>query len=350
VQGQHHAFIAGLPKAELHLHIEGTLTPARKFAIAGRNGITLPYADEAAIAAAQDFGGADAAAYLREFIAFYLQGLEILHTEQDFRDIVYDYLQSCGRDNVRYAEISFDPQPHTSRGVAMGIIMEGLRAGIADGKAAFGVEAQLIMCINRERDVASALAMLDDAKPYRDGIAGLGLDSIEEGNPPVKFQDVYARARAEGYHLTAHCDVDQKNSVAHIWQALDLLQVERIDHGINCVEDERLVDTLRERGTCLTACPTWRPRDPEPRRVERTRMMFDRGLKVTVNTDDPGLFSSGTLGTLLPPVAHTGDFSEQDLAQLMINAFSGSWLSAERKAAYIAEVRDYLAAWQRSPA
>jgi adenine deaminase len=343
VQGRHHAFIAGLPKAELHLHIEGTLTPARKFAIAKRNGIVLPYQDEAAIVAAQDFGGANPGAYLREFIAFYLEGLEILRTEQDFRDIVFDYLQSCRQDQVRYAEISFDPQPHTSRGVPIGTVLEGLHAGIADGKAAFGVEAQLIMCINRERSVDSAMAMLDDARPYRDGIVGLGLDSIEEGNPPVKFQDVYARARAEGYRLTAHCDVDQKNSVAHIWQALDLLKVERIDHGINCVEDERLVDTLRERGTCLTACPTWRPRDPQPRRVERTRMMFDKGLRVTLNSDDPGLFSSGTLGTLLPPVAHTGDFSEQELAQFMMNAFEGAWLPAERKAAYVREVREYVA-------
>jgi adenosine deaminase len=343
MQGQHHEFIAGLPKAELHLHVEGTLTPARKFAIAKRNGITLPYADEAAIAAAQDFGGADAPAYMREFLAFYYEGLQILRTEEDFRDIAFDYLKSCKEDNVRYAEISFDPQPHTSRGIAFGAVIEGLRAGILEGAAAFGVEAQLIMCINRERSVESAMAMLDDAAPYRDWIVGLGLDSVEEGNPPVKFKDVYARARAQGMRLTAHCDVDQKDSVRHIWQCLEVLQAERIDHGINCIEDERLVDTLRERGTCLTACPTWRPRDAQPRRVDRMRTMFDKGLRVTVNTDDPGLFSSRTLATMLPPVALTGHFSREELARLMTNAFEGAWLPAERKARYVAEVRNYCA-------
>lgn len=345
MQGQHHAFLAGLPKAELHLHIEGTLTPARKIEIAARNGIALPYADEAAIVAAQDFGGADAVAYMREFLAFYYQGLEILRTERDFRDVAFDYLRSCREDNVRYAEISFDPQPHTSRGIPFAAVIEGLRAGIVEGAAAFGVEAQLIMCINRERSVESAEAMLDDARPYRDWIVGLGLDSQEEGNPPVKFEAVYARARADGLRLTAHCDVDQRNSVQHIWQCLDRLHVERIDHGLNCLEDERLVDTLRERAICLTACPTWRPRDAQPRRVDRTRRMFDQGLKVTVNTDDPGLFSSRTLGTMLPPVAHTGGFTEGELAQLMVHAFEGAWLPQERKAAYVGEVREYVAAW-----
>jgi len=344
LKSTHEAFIKGLPKAELHLHIEGTLTPAQKWALAKRNGIKLSYESEAAIEAAQNYGGSDAASYLRNFLAFYFEGLQVLRTERDFRDITYDYLRTCRQDNVRYAEISFDPQAHTRREVSFGSVIEGLHAGISDAREALGVEAQLIMCINRDLSLESALAMLDDARPYRDWIAGMGLDSIEEGNPPAKFRSVYERAGAEGLRLTAHCDVDQQDAVAHIWDCLNMLKVERIDHGVNCVEDDRLVATLQSRDICLTACPTWRPSDPEPRRVERTRIMFDLGLKVTVNTDDPGLFDSGTLGTMLPPVAATGGFTIEELAKLMINAFDGAWLPRASRNAYIDEVRSYLAA------
>ena len=343
----HEEFLRSLPKAELHLHIEGTLTPAQKCAIARRNGIKLPYENEADILAAQNYSGKDAAEYLKNFLAFYNEGMKILRTAQDFRDIALDHLRVCGAENVRYAEISFDPQPHTDRGVAFGTIIEGLRAGIDEAKAS-GVEAQLIMCINRDLPVDSAFRMLEDAKPYRDRIIGFGLDSLEEGNPPTKFLDLYAKARSEGYRLTAHCDVDQTDAVAHIRDCLDLLNVERIDHGINCVEDERLVDQLLERGVCLTACPTWRPSDPVPRRMDRIRVMHERKLKVTINSDDPGLFASGTLGAMLPAVAAEGRFSEDDLAQLMINAFEGAWLPRERRDAYVEEVRDYLAAWRRA--
>ena len=347
MKSAHEAFIKGLPKAELHLHIEGTLTPARRLRLAKQNGIRLPHETEAAIIAAQDFGGATPADTLRNFLAFYYEGLKVLLTEQDFHDVALDYLRTCRDDNVRYAEISFDPQPHLARGVAFGAVIEGLRAGIT-AAGALGVEAQLIMCINRDLSVASALAMLDAARPWRDRIAGFGLDSLEEGNPPAKFETVYARARAEGYRLTAHCDVDQKDAVAHIRDCLELLKVERIDHGINCLEDEHLLATLIERGICLTACPTWRLSDPAPRRVERIRTMFERGLKVTLNSDDPGLFTSGTLGHMLPPVAAAGGFCEDELAQLMINAFEGAWLPRARREAYCVEVREYLARWSSS--
>lgn len=341
----HEAFLAGLPKAELHLHIEGTLTPAQKWRIAKRNGIALPYASEAEIPAAQDFRGTDPAAFLRSFLEFYYEGLGILRTAQDFRDIVFEHLRTCRAENVRYAEISFDPQPHRSRGVAFAAIMEGLQAGIDDAKA-LGVEAQLIMCINRDLPLESAFAMLDEARAHRDRIVGMGLDSNEEGNPPEKFRTLYARARAEGYRLTAHCDVDQRDAVAHIRDCLHLLRVERIDHGINCLEDEDLVAELRAGGVCLTACPTWRPSDKAPRRMDRIAAMHRRGLRVCINSDDPGLFASGTLGAMLPAVAAEGGLTEDDLAQLMINAFAGAWLPPERRDAYIAQIRAYKAAWR----
>ena len=349
MKSSHEKFIKGLPKAELHVHLEGTLTPSQKWALARRNGIKLAYESEAAIEAAQNYAGADAASYLRNFLAFYFEGLQVLRTERDFRDISFDYLHTCSQDNVRYAEISFDPQAHTRREVPFGTVIEGLHAGIGDAREAFGVQAQLIMCINRDLSLDSAMVMLQEARPYLDRIAGLGLDSLEEGNPPVKFRSAYERAGAEGLRLTAHCDVDQQDAVAHIWDCLDILKVDRIDHGINCVEDDRLVSALKSRDVCLTACPTWRPSDPEPRRVDRTRIMFDRGLKVTVNTDDPGLFKSGTLGTMLPPVAATGKFTEEELCKLMINAFDGAWLPRERRNFYIDEVRSYLATRKPTP-
>jgi adenosine deaminase len=340
----HEAFLAGLPKAELHLHIEGTLTPAQKWRIAARNGIDLPYASAAEIPAAQDFRGGDPASFLRSFLDFYYEGLRILRTARDFRDVVFDHLATCRDENVRYVEISFDPQPHRARGIAFAEIMEGLQAGIDDGRG-LGVEAQLIMCINRDLPLESALATLDEARAHRDRIVGLGLDSNEEGNPPEKFRTLYARARDEGYRLTAHCDVDQRDAAAHIRDCLHVLGVERIDHGINCLEDEALISELRDRDICLTACPTWRPSDAAPRRMDRIPVMHRRGLSVCINSDDPGLFASGTLGAMLPAVAAAGAFTEDDLAQLMINAFRGAWLPAERRAAYIAEIRAYRAAW-----
>ena len=339
----HDEFIAGLPKAELHLHIEGTLTAAQKWKIARRNGIKLPYESEAAIEAAQTYDAPDAASYLKKFLAFYYEGLEVLRTDRDFRDITYDYLRACRDDNVRYVEISFDPQAHTDRGIPFGTVIEGIEAGRRDGAAAFGVASNLIMCINRDRSVESAEKMLVDARPYREHIIGLGLDSVEEDNPPIKFAHVYGRARADGYRLTAHCDVDQKDIVDHIWQCVDVLGVERIDHGINTIEDSRLVETMRARAMCFTTCPTWRPIDTAPRRVDRIRQMHDLGLRVTLNTDDPGLFASRTLGTMLPPVAASGHFTREDLAAFMINAFEGSWITEERRDAYVREVRNYLA-------
>jgi len=335
-------FIAGLPKAELHLHIEGTLTAAQKWTIARRNKIKLPYESEAAIEAAQSYDAPDAASYLRKFLAFYYEGLDVLRTERDFRDITYEYLRGCRADNVRYLEISFDPQAHTSRGIPFATVIEGIESGRREGAADFGVDSRLIMCINRDRSVEGAHAMLDDARPYRALITGLGLDSVEEDNPPIKFAAVYDRARADGYRLTAHCDVDQADIVDHIWQCLDILKVERIDHGINVIEDELLVATTKERGLCFTTCPTWRSIDRAPRRVDRIRVMHDLGLKVTINTDDPGLFSSRTLGTMLPPVAAAGHFSKEELATLMINAFESSWLPKEQRDGYVGEVRAYL--------
>ncbi|HEY1362096.1 MAG TPA: adenosine deaminase [Xanthobacteraceae bacterium] len=338
-----HAFLAAMPKAELHVHIEGTITPRQQWEIAARNGIRLPYAGIAEIEAAQTYEAPDAPSYLRKFLATYYERMDVLRTERDFRDIMLEHLRRCREDNVRYAEVMFDPQPHMERGVPFPALFEGLEAGRREGKAKYGVGCNFILSINRDRSLESARAAMDQARRYRERITGFGIDSIEEGNPPAKFMDLYERARAEGYRLTAHCDVDQADAVSHIRDCLEMLRVERIDHGINAIEDDRLVEALRERAVCMTPCPTWRAIDRAPRRVDRIRIMHERGLKVTLNTDDPGLFASGTLGTMLPPVAAAGGFSPSDMIELMRNAFAGAWLPAAERARHLAELDAFAA-------
>ncbi len=343
VSDDYRKFLAGLPKAELHLHIEGTLTPELKWQLAERNRVTLPYGSIAEMRAAQTFEAPDAPSYLRKFIQHYNEGMAVLRNARDFHDITLSHLKKCRDENVRYVEIMFDPQPHLLAGIAFAELFEGLDEARRVAARDLGVESNFILSINRDRPLDTAHRAMDEALPFKDRIVGFGLDSVEEGNPPEKFTGLYDRARSEGYRLTAHCDVDQTDAVGHIRDCLDLLKVERIDHGINCIEDEALVERLRERSICLTGCPTWRPIDTVPRRVDRIRTMLDLGLTVTLNTDDPGLFASGTLGTLLPPVAGAGDFTPGEMAQFMIHAFESAWLPAKQRARYVREVEEYVA-------
>lgn len=343
VSAPYKAFLAGLPKAELHVHIEGTVTPELKWELAKRNRVSLPYASMEELHKAQSFDAPDAPTYLRKFIAHYNEGMSVLCCEQDFYDITIAFLKTCRDDNVRYVEIMFDPQPHILRGLSFAEFFAGMENAREVAARDYGVESNWILSINRDRELDTAFEVLKAAEPFRNRIVGFGLDSIEEGNPPEKFIKLYDRARSDGYKLTAHCDVDQMDAVSHIRDCLDLLKVQRIDHGINAIEDPRLVERLRERAICLTACPTWRPIDRTPRRVDRIRIMYDLGLKVTLNTDDPGLFSSGNLGTMLSPVAAAGGFSPLDVAKMMINAFESAWLPEQQRTQYISEIETYLA-------
>jgi adenosine deaminase len=334
------AFTAGLPKAELHIHLEGAIWPEQRRRIALRNGLPP---DSPLAGWEYDTTTTDPAAYLRKFLAAQFDCCSVLKTPQDFADIAYEFLERSHADNVVYVELMFDPQTHTNRGVPIGIIVEGIDEGRRRAREAFGIDCNLIMCINRERSADEAFALIEAARPHRDKITGIGLDCSEEGNPPIKFADVYAVARAEGYRLTAHCDPGQQNSVTHIWQCLEILRCERIDHGNNALDDRRLLDRIGADGVVLNCCPTWRPIDKLPRRLDTIRPLYDFGVKVTVNSDDPGLFTSGGIGNMLAPVAEAGKFEASDMAQLMRNAIEGSWASADQKQRYLALLDAYVA-------
>jgi adenosine deaminase len=324
-------FISKLPKCELHLHIEGTLEPELKFALAARNNLILPYADAAEMRAAYSFHD------LASFLAVYYEGMSVLLTEADFYDLAWAYLTKAHEQNVRYAEIFFDPQAHTSRGVPFGTVIRGLRRAMMDARRLLDVRAQLIMCFLRDFSAEYAMATLMESLPYQEWIVGVGLDSDERGNPPVKFAAVFARARAEGYQLTMHCDVDQENSVEHIRQCLDVIGVDRIDHGVNCLESEEIQAEIKARGLGLTVCPisnsyvrgsSWR---------DAVRQMLDRDLRVTVNSDDPAYFNGYVTENLLA-VRAAASLSRDELVQLQRNAFEVAWLPNSVKDGYLAEL------------
>lgn len=330
-------FIADLPKAELHLHIEGTLSPETVLRLARRNGVDLPFSSTAEIEQALEDRPID----LEGFLGHHYLVVQVFRTEEDFFDVTYELLRECRENNIVYTELFFDPQAHTSRGVLFDSIVEGIGEGLRRGSGDFGVEAGLIMCLNRERSVASAREMLSLAERYRDQILGLGLDSYEEGNPPRKFVEIYANARDRGYHLTAHCDVDQTDSVDHIWECLDLLGVERIDHGVNAIEDPRLIQELISRGVGLAVSPVRLNADRGPEDVDRIKQLYEAGVLVSLNTDDPAEFLSGYLTNMLLEVQAASGYEKRDLVRFIANAFESSWLPPARKASYLTSLHEF---------
>ena len=275
------AFIRDLPKVELHLHIEGTFEPELRFAIAERNGVPLAYSDVAELRASYRFND------LTSFLVSYYEGMEVLLTADDFYDLAWAYLQRAHEENVRYVEMFFDPQAHTSRGVAFETVVGGLRRAIVAARQELGLRAELIMCFLRDYSAEYAMATLLQSLPYREWIIGIGLDSDERDNPPTKFARVFARAKSEGYQITMHCDVDQQNTTEHIRQCLEVIGVDRIDHGVNVLESEELTKELARRELGLTVCPIsnkWVTGDLKASEVKR---LLDLGIRVTVNSDDP---------------------------------------------------------------
>jgi adenine deaminase len=328
------SFIEGMPKAELHLHIEGTLEPELKFELAARNGLELPYGSVDEMRAAYDFND------LTSFLVGYYEGMGVLLAEEDFYDLAMAYFRKAHSQNVVYAEIFFDPQGHTTRGVPFGTLIEGFHRAQKDAEDSLGLRAQLIMCFLRDMTSESAMETLEQSLQYRDWIIGVGLDSDEKGNPPIKFKDVFARARAEGYRLTMHCDVDQEDAVGHIWQCVNEIGVERIDHGVNSLDDEALIEEIRARGLGLTVCPISNSYVTDGPKADEIKTMLDRGVRATVNSDDPAYFA-GYITENLITVAEAVDLTRDEIVQLSRNAFTISWLSDEDRKPYLDALEAY---------
>jgi len=332
--GKLKAFIEGMPKCELHVHIEGTLEPEMKFQLAKRNGISLPYESEAALKAAYDFDD------LPSFLAVYYEGMSVLLTEEDFYDVTLAYLRKARSQNVRYAEMFFDPQAHTARGVAFDTVIRGLRRAQMEAQRNLGVTSQLIMCFLRDWSAEFAMTTLLQSLPYREWIVGVGLDSDEKNNPPLKFAKVFQRARQEGYLLTMHCDVDQQGSVGHIWQTIRDIGVDRIDHGVNSLEDEALCAEIKRRSLALTVCPISNAYVTDGSKAGAIKAMLDKGMRVTVNSDDPAYFP-GYMNENLMRVHEEAGLGQAELRRLAENAFASAWLPPARSEAYLAELRDF---------
>jgi len=329
-------FIEEIPKAELHLHIEGTLEPELKFQLAARNGLQLPYGSVDEMRAAYDFHD------LSSFLAMYYEGMSVLLTERDFYDLAMAYFRKAHAQNVVYAEVFFDPQAHTSPGIGFDTVMEGLLRAQQDAEASLGLRSQLILCFLRDMSTASAAEALERSLPYRDHIVGVGLDSDERGNPPIKFRDVFARARGEGFHLTMHCDVDQEDSVGHIWQCLNDIGVERIDHGVNAVQDAALVEEIKRRGLGLTVCPISNSYVTDGLKAAEIKRLLDLGVRVTVNSDDPAYFP-GYINENLLALQQAANLTRDEIVRVVRNAFVISWLAADERDQYLAVVDAYVA-------
>ena len=326
------AFIAGLPKAELHMHIEGSLEPELMFELARRNGVAIPYPDVEAVRAAYSFSR------LQDFLDIYYQGAAVLRTEEDFRDLAVAYFDRAGADNVVHAEIFFDPQTHTARGVPFGVAAEGLLAGMAEAEASHGITSKLILCFLRHLSEEDAFATLAAAEPWLDRIAAVGLDSSEQGHPPEKFVRVFEAAAAHGLKRVAHAG--EEGPPAYVTQALDLLRIDRLDHGNRALEDPDLTTRLAREAMTLTVCPLSNLRlcvvasaDLHP--IAR---MLRLGLRATINSDDPAYFG-GYINDNYRAVA--GLLSREDLVALARNSFLGSFLADADVARHVAAVEKF---------
>ena len=328
-QMQHRELIQSLPKAELHVHIEGRFEPELMFEIAQH--VDIPYASVDDLKKAYDFHN------LQSFLDIYYAGANVLLHEQDFYDLTYAYFQKCKADNVVHTEIFFDPQTHTDRGVAFETVINGIERACQDAKKNLGISSYLIMCFLRHLSEEAAFETLAQAKPYQDKIIGVGLDSSEVGHPPSKFECVFSEAKAQGYLIVAHAG--EEGPPEYIWEALDLLKVNRIDHGVRSEEDEKLMARLIAEKMPLTVCPLSNLKlcvidDMQQHNIKR---LLDQGVNVMVNSDDPAYFG-GYMNDNFYAITDALDLSLQDIRQLASNSFQASFLPESEKTEWMKKV------------
>ena len=325
------ALIDQLPKAELHLHLEGSLEPELMFELAARNGVEIPYASVEEIRAAYEFSN------LQDFLDIYYVGMNVLRTEQDFYDLTHAYLTRAHADNVRHVEVFFDPQGHTERGLDFATPINGILAALDAATEKYGISYKLIMCFLRHLSEEAAFETLAQAEPFLDRIHGVGLDSSEVGHPPSKFERVFAAAREKGLKLVAHAG--EEGPPEYVYEALDLLKIDRIDHGNRLLEDEALITRVREAGLTLTVCPLSNLSlcvvdDLKDHPMKR---MLELGLNATINSDDPAYFGGYVNQNYVETAAAVG-LTREDIITLARNSFTGSFLSAEAQAVHLADI------------
>jgi adenosine deaminase len=329
------AYLRDIPKAELHMHLEGSLEPELMFELARRNGVTLPYASVEAVRQAYVFGN------LQSFLDIYYAGCRVLLREQDFYDLTWAYLSRAAGQGVRHAEVFFDPQTHIDRGLAFGTVVTGIRRALLDGQQKLGVSTKLILCFLRHLSAEAAMETLRQALPYKDWIVAVGLDSSEVGFPPERFRGVFDRARGEGFLTVAHAG--EEGPPEYIWQALDLLKVSRIDHGVRCMEDPMLVRRLAAAQVPLTVCPLSNVKlGVFPTLAQHNlKKLLDLGLCVTLNSDDPA-YLGGYIAENFQAAHATLNLSLGDIHRLARNSFQASFLSPGEKRGFIQELDEFI--------
>jgi len=328
-------FIKGIPKAELHVHIEGTLEPELMFKIAKRNDIKLGYDSIEKLKKAYNFSN------LQEFLDIYYTGAGVLILEQDFYDMTWAYLEKVHSQNVLHTEIFFDPQTHMDRGINFSTVINGIHKALSDAKNKLGISSRLIMCFLRHLDVSSAMTTIEAALPYKNLIIAVGLDSAELGNPPLKFKKVFDRARREGFLTVAHAG--EEGPASYVWEALNILKVSRIDHSNHALDDTKLVHELVRRRIPLTVCPLSNLKLSVVEKIEKhpLKIMMEKGLFVTINSDDPAYFR-GYINENYLAVQKALRLSREDIYMLARNSFQASFLAEPEKKLLLGKLEEYI--------
>ena len=324
-------FIKKVPKAELHLHIEGTLEPEHMFELAKRNNVSIPYKNVEEVKSAYNFKNLDS------FLNIYYQGSKVLIHEKDFFDLTWAYILKCKEDNIVHTEIFFDPQSHLDRGISFDIVINGISKALDKANLEFGLTSKIIMCFLRHLDEESGFKVLDQALKYKNKIVGVGLDSSELGNPPKKFEKLFQKARDEGFLTVAHAG--EEGPPEYIWDSINLLKVKRIDHGVQSLKDEKLVDLLIKEQIPLTVCPLSNIKLCVFDKIENHNLkkMLNKGLRVMVNSDDPAYFG-GYLNKNLIEIQSALDLSLEEIKTLIINSFKSSFLKDDKKKEWIDKI------------